>query len=66
MTAFSRREAIPVLMLAHGGTIAPWFTSTPFGNSNLQSVNVGSLHGTRIPPLPTSSTGTSNGPRHAF
>ena len=47
--AFERDEATPELMLACGGEIAPWFASVTFGGSDLKTVYVGSLRGTRIP-----------------
>ena len=49
MEAFRRDEATPDLMLACGGTIAPWFASVTFGGPDLRDVHVGSLRGTRIP-----------------
>ena len=49
MAAFARDEATPDLMLACGGTIAPWFASVTFGGPDLRNVHVGSLRGTRIP-----------------
>ncbi len=49
MAAFARDEATPELMLACGGTIAPWFASVTFGGPDLRDVFIGSLRGTRIP-----------------
>lgn len=49
MDAFSADQATPELMLACGGTIAPWFASITFGGPDLRTVYVGSLRGTRIP-----------------
>ncbi|MBB3020479.1 sugar lactone lactonase YvrE [Microvirga lupini] len=49
MEAFARDEATSQLMLACGGTIAPWFASVTFGGSDLRTVYVGSLRGNRIP-----------------
>ena len=49
MAAFERGEATPELMLACGGTIAPWFASVTFGGADLRTVYVGSLRGERIP-----------------
>jgi gluconolactonase len=49
MDAFARDEATPELMLACGGTIAPWFASVTFGGPDLRTVYIGSLRGTRIP-----------------
>lgn len=47
--AFARDAATPELMLACGGTIAPWFASVTFGGPDLRTVYVGSLRGTQIP-----------------
>ena len=47
--AFIEDRATPNDMLAAGGTIAPWFASVTFGGSDLQTVYIGSLRGTRIP-----------------
>lgn len=49
MEAFRRDEATPELMLAAGGTIAPWMASVTFGGQDLKTVYVGSLRGTTIP-----------------
>lgn len=49
MAAFAQDAATPDLMLAAGGTIAPWFASVTFGGPDLRTVYVGSLRGTRIP-----------------
>lgn len=49
MAAFARDEATPELMLACGGTIAPWFASVTFGGPDLGTVYVGSLRASRIP-----------------
>ncbi|WP_341991416.1 SMP-30/gluconolactonase/LRE family protein [Azorhizobium sp. AG788] len=49
MAAFDRGEATPELMLACGGTIAPWFASLTFGGPDLRTAHIGSLRGTRIP-----------------
>ena len=49
LAAFARGEATPDLMLACGGTIAPWCASITFGGPDLRTVYVGSLKGTRIP-----------------
>lgn len=49
MDAFAVDAATPELMLACGGTIAPWFASVTFGGPDLRTVYVGSLRGTRIP-----------------
>lgn len=47
--AFVEDRVTPDLMLAAGGTIAPWFASVTFGGPDLKTVYVGSLRGTRIP-----------------
>ena len=47
--AFAEDRVTPDHMLAAGGTIAPWFASVTFGESDLKTVYVGSLRGTRIP-----------------
>jgi gluconolactonase len=49
MAAFARDEATPEMMLACGGTIAPWFASVTFGGPDLRTAYIGSLRGTRIP-----------------
>lgn len=49
LEAFERGEATPDLMLAAGGTIAPWFASVTFGGPDLMNVYIGSLRGTTIP-----------------
>lgn len=47
--AFREDRVTPELMLAAGGRIAPWFASVTFGGSDLRTVYIGSLRGTRIP-----------------
>ena len=47
--AFDQDAATPDLMLACGGTIAPWFASVTFGGADLKNVYIGSLRSTRIP-----------------
>lgn len=47
--AFVADAITPDLLLAHGGTIAPWFASVTFGGADLRTVYIGSLRGTRIP-----------------
>jgi sugar lactone lactonase YvrE len=47
--AFHEDRLTPEIMLAAGGTIAPWFASITFGGSDLRTVYIGSLRGTRIP-----------------
>lgn len=49
LDAFDRGGATPELMLAAGGTIAPWFASVTFGGPDLKTVYIGSLRGTTIP-----------------
>ena len=49
MEAFARDEATPELMLAAGGSIAPWFASVTFGGPDLKNVYIGSLRHDRIP-----------------
>jgi gluconolactonase len=49
LDAFDRGEATPEMMLAAGGTIAPWFASVTFGGPDLKTVYIGSLRGTKIP-----------------
>lgn len=49
LDAFWKDEATPELMLAAGGSIAPWMASVTFGGPDLRTVYVGSLRGTRIP-----------------
>lgn len=47
--AFYEDRATPALMLACGGSIAPWMASVTFGGPNLHNVYIGSLRGTTIP-----------------
>ena len=47
--AFEKDAATPELMLACGGTLAPWFASVTFGGADLRNVYIGSLRGSRIP-----------------
>lgn len=47
--AFHEDRATPELMLACGGTIAPWMASVTFGGPDLRNVYVGSLRGATIP-----------------
>ncbi|MFG1228033.1 SMP-30/gluconolactonase/LRE family protein [Xanthobacter wiegelii] len=49
MAALEKDAVTPELMLACGGTIAPWFASVTFGGPDLRTVYVGSLRGARIP-----------------
>ena len=49
MAAFEQDKATPELMLACGGSIAPWFASVTFGGPDLRNVYIGSLRGTLIP-----------------
>jgi gluconolactonase len=54
--AFLEDRLTPEIMLAAGGTMAPWFASITFGGPDLRTAYIGSLRGTRIPyfrsPLP--------------
>lgn len=47
--SFAEDSVTPDLMLAAGGTIAPWFASVTFGGHDLKTVYIGSLRGTSIP-----------------
>lgn len=47
--AFIEDRLTPEVMLAAGGTIAPWFASITFGGRDLCTAYIGSLKGTRIP-----------------
>lgn len=47
--AFHAGCVTPEIMLASGGTLAPWFASLTFGGSDLGTCYIGSLRGTRIP-----------------
>ena len=47
--AFVEDHLTPEMMLAAGGTIAPWFASITFGGRDLRTAYIGSLKGTRIP-----------------
>jgi len=47
--AFTEDRLTPELMLAAGGTLAPWFASITFGGPDLRTAYIGSLKGTRIP-----------------
>ncbi len=47
--AFRRREVTSAHFAACGGTIAPWMASLTFGGTDLKSVYIGSLRGTRLP-----------------
>lgn len=49
MEAFRRDQATPDLMMLTGGTVGPWLTSVTFGGSDLKTVYVGTLRGSRIP-----------------
>jgi gluconolactonase len=41
----------PEVMMACGGTMAPWTASLTFGGADLQTLYIGSLRGTTIPYL---------------
>ena len=47
--AFREDRLTPEMMLAAGGTLAPWFASITFGGPDLRMAYIGSLKGTRIP-----------------
>jgi gluconolactonase len=49
LAGFARGAATAELMLAAGGTIAPWTASVTFGGPDLRTAYIGSLRGTRIP-----------------
>ena len=49
MDAYKRNAVTPDLLLACGGTIAPWLASVTFGGADLSTVYIGSLRGTTIP-----------------
>ncbi|WP_341963376.1 SMP-30/gluconolactonase/LRE family protein [Pseudomonas sp. RC10] len=49
LAAFAEDKATADLMLACGGTVAPWFTSITFGGADLSTVYIGTLRGDRIP-----------------
>lgn len=47
--AFAEDRLTPEILLAAGGTVAPWTASLTFGGPDLRTVFVGSLRGQRIP-----------------
>ena len=49
MDAFRADAVTSELMMAAGGTVAPWFASVTFGGTDLRNVYIGSLRGTRLP-----------------
>lgn len=49
LDAFAEGQTTPELMMACGGTIAPWMASVTFGGPDLTNLYIGSLRGTRIP-----------------
>jgi sugar lactone lactonase YvrE len=49
LQAFAEERITPELMLACGGTVAPWMASVTFGGPDLRNVYIGSLRGTTIP-----------------
>lgn len=49
LQAFAEERVTPELMLACGGTVAPWLASVTFGGPDLGTVYLGSLRGTTIP-----------------
>jgi len=48
MEAFYKGQVTPELLLACGGTIAPWMASLTFFGRDLRQVAIGSLKGTRL------------------
>lgn len=49
LKAYAEERLTPELMLACGGTVAPWMASVTFGGPDLRTVYIGSLRGTTIP-----------------
>ncbi|MBZ0164457.1 MAG: SMP-30/gluconolactonase/LRE family protein [Notoacmeibacter sp.] len=49
LAAFEKGAVTPDMMMACGGTIAPWMASITFGGPDLKNVYIGSLRGTTIP-----------------
>ncbi|MEZ5813048.1 MAG: SMP-30/gluconolactonase/LRE family protein, partial [Rhizobiaceae bacterium] len=49
LKAFGEGGATPELMMACGGTVAPWMASVTFGGPDLSTVYIGSLRGTAVP-----------------
>jgi sugar lactone lactonase YvrE len=49
LQAYAQERVTPELMLACGGTVAPWMASVTFGGADLRTVYIGSLRGTTIP-----------------
>lgn len=49
LQAYAEERVTPELMLACGGTVAPWMASVTFGGADLRNVYIGSLRGTTIP-----------------
>lgn len=49
LDAFAADRLTSEVMLAAGGTIAPWFSSVTFGGPDLDRVYLGNLRGSRIP-----------------
>ena len=47
--AFEEDRVTPDMMVACGGTIAPWMASITFGGPDLKNLYIGSLRGTTIP-----------------
>jgi gluconolactonase len=47
--AFRNAALTPDILLSAGGKLAPWFSSVTFGGSDLRTVYIGSLRGTRVP-----------------
>lgn len=49
MDGFRQNAVTSDLLLATGGTVAPWFAGVTFGGADLRNVYIGSLRGTRLP-----------------
>jgi len=57
MRAFAEDRVTPELTLASGGDIAPWMARVTFGGTDLSTVYIGSLRGTRIPAFCAPASG---------
>ncbi len=57
LAAFTADSITPDLQFAAGGSIAPWMASVTFGGSDLSTVYIGSLRGTRIPSFASPVSG---------
>ncbi len=49
LQAYAEERLTPELMIACGGTAAPWMASVTFGGPDLRTLYIGSLRGTTIP-----------------